>query len=1061
MSNRGNSGLTAERFAEYFKAVHGHEPFPWQDDLLRRVADTGRWPALLDLPTGSGKTAALDVAVYHLAMQAGSTGPRMAPFRTVLVVDRRTVVDQAHRRAEKIRRALTYPLAPAILREVSSALAGLSSEGEPLQVALLRGGIVRDDSWVRCPDQPLIAVSTVDQVGSRLLFRGYGVSNSMLPVHAGLLGNDTLFLLDEVHLSQPFLETLTALEEKYRGWAERPIASPWQVVRMSATTTAHTGSLTLSQRDREHAVLRRRLEARKPTTLVQCGKKGAAAALPATATELALEQAEPGRTVAVVVNRVRTAVQIADRIRTEAPESLDVLLVTGRMRPLDRESLDAQLSERVSAGRSRDETSRPAIVVSTQCIEAGADFDFDVLITECAALDALRQRFGRLNRLGEIDNARGYVLLASDLSVEDPIYGASLAATWRWLEKIKHLDFGIGALAMPGEDALAELVSRRPSSPTLLPAYVDTWAQTAPMPWPTPDISLWLHGPSDAEPEVQIVWRADITEEDLNGADSERSLADILERLEVCRPSTLEALSVPISAARRWLMRQEAGEGFGDVEGEAAREEDLDDREADPRGALVWKGDDSRIVSPFDLLGTRGSSAIHPGDLLVVPCSYGGLHPHWLSWHPKSKETVRDLGDRAAWRRSGGLPVLRLAPSVLANELGATCERLEEWKLTPPDPETMAERPDLEETDELTGFLDRLTARITPDQEEQRPDEAAGQPHEDAPSLGNGSDTEEIPPRLGDPRALEWLRMSADHFKNELLSSRPPRIFRIGAPIESAGAASGPEANAKRPGSYSLVSRRRLPAVLLAQLGHHGEAVHGTATELPHANEASTDGDGGSFNGATVTLGSHLRGVANIAAGFANRVGLPAELASDLEMAARFHDVGKADPRFQVWIHGGSDFRARTSPEPLAKSAQPGRRSDREKARRRAGYPAGYRHEILSSRMVDQAPSLPLREAHDRDLVLHLIASHHGWCRPLAPAAVDDAPIEVTYVIDRVVLTASSRHGLERLDSGVSERFWRLVRRYGWWGLAWMETIVRLADHRRSELERNQEEGRS
>jgi len=111
--------------------------------------------------------------------------------------------------------------------------------------------------------------------------------------------------------------------------------------------------------------------------------------------------------------------------------------------------------------------------------------------------------------------------------------------------------------------------------------------------------------------------------------------------------------------------------------------------------------------------------------------------------------------------------------------------------------------------------------------------------------------------------------------------------------------------------------------------------------------------------------------------------------------------------------------------------------------------------------MVDQAPSLPLREAHDRDLVLHLIASHHGWCRPLAPAAVDDAPIEVTYVIDRVVLTASSRHGLERLDSGVSERFWRLVRRYGWWGLAWMETIVRLADHRRSELERNQEEGRS
>jgi CRISPR-associated endonuclease/helicase Cas3 len=72
------------------------------------VTKEGRWPSLLDLPTGTGKTATVDVAVFHLALDADVPArERKAPRRIVMVVDRRTVVDQAFERAKKIADAVT------------------------------------------------------------------------------------------------------------------------------------------------------------------------------------------------------------------------------------------------------------------------------------------------------------------------------------------------------------------------------------------------------------------------------------------------------------------------------------------------------------------------------------------------------------------------------------------------------------------------------------------------------------------------------------------------------------------------------------------------------------------------------------------------------------------------------------------------------------------------------------------------------------------------------------------------------------------------------------------
>src|SRR5690606_35400461 len=71
-------------------------------------------------------------------------------------------------------------------------------------------------------------------------------------------------------------------------------------------------------------------------------------------------------------------------------------------------------------------------------------------------------------------------------------------------------------------------------------------------------------------------------------------------------------------------------------------------------------------------------------------------------------------------------------------------------------------------------------------------------------------------------------------------------------------------------------------------------------------DEVSTEDDRASFTGVKVSLAEHLEGVRDLSGEFAERVGLPPKIASDVQLAGRWHDVGKIDPRFQCLLHGGS-----------------------------------------------------------------------------------------------------------------------------------------------------------
>ena len=252
-------------FASFFAALWGEQavPFAWQSALAERVLDASRdpaaitargpaptgihgsrpWPDAIALPTGAGKTACLDIAVFALAAHAprfGSGRAMTAPRRIFFVVDRRIIVDEAHDRAGRLARKLEAAEG-GILRTVADRLRRIAGgggtglgDGRPLAVHSLRGGMYRSEARTRNPLQPTIVASTVDQIGSRLLFRAYGRRPGTWPVYAGLIANDSLILLDEAHCAQPFLQTLRAVE-RFRTWAEAPLGRGFQPVVMSAT----------------------------------------------------------------------------------------------------------------------------------------------------------------------------------------------------------------------------------------------------------------------------------------------------------------------------------------------------------------------------------------------------------------------------------------------------------------------------------------------------------------------------------------------------------------------------------------------------------------------------------------------------------------------------------------------------------------------------------------------------------------------------------------------------------------------------------------------------------
>ena len=908
-------------FPEFYRALNGRDPFPWQARLAEQVAATECWPVEIGVPTGLGKTACLEIAVWWLASQAErAPAERTAPTRIWWVVNRRLLVDSTTSQAQRLAEVLKAgePGDPTVcdqgnrvLSDVADRLRSLSADRDapPLEVISLRGGVAARTPTD--PSRPTVVLCTLPMYGSRLLFRGYG--SGLRAIDAAMAGTDSLVLVDEAHLA-PHLRSLVLALAECAPDAEpilRGGRSKATVVALTATGEVdRTDRFDLTDDDARNDVVRMRLDAAKPTCLRVVGSSDVGKHL-ANATGGLMREASGPASFVVFANSPGTARDAFRRLQdqqTSLGRTPEVILLTGRTREREAERIRARILDPESgmaATTTERARERHLVVVATQTLEVGADIDAEYLVTEACGVRALTQRLGRLNRLGHHPHSRAIYVHAPppkrraaskspQAQASWPVYGEEPAAVLKRLQKACHEGGGMIDLS-PGRvaEVLGPPCDNPGRAPEILPGILWEWVKTTTPPEGEAPVEPYFSGIVAPEYAVSVIWRVHMPEA---GA-----------RLWP-RATDREAVEVPLVEFRDSLVDEEAVHRLS-----------------------------SDGVTVEEVLR---AAELRPGDQVLLPTERGLLDE--FGWNPDAIEPVVDVS-----LMGRGLP---LDAAAIGRLCGVAVGHLVARAL---------------------GELD---------------DEVDDADRNDAVEQLLGAVREASSPAGWEPS--EW---------SEFTGSLEPRTV---------------EARREVP---RLRARNPLPE---ARIGEFDE------TSL----------------GATVQLDPHGEAVGVRAGVVADRIGVLTELREVVTLAGELHDIGKADPRFQRWLDPEGNAAV-----PMAKSNAPRHRW--EAMRAQAGWPRGGRHEDLSARLVrawlkdrPEWSSTTLR-----DLLIHLVVSHHGKGRPLVPPARDGTHGTVSSVVSgtRVEVAAD----LSVVDWDQPARFRRLNRHFGPWGLALLESIVIRSDH--------------
>ena len=521
---------TDEITVPHFREIVGRDPFPWQQCLYGEFVE-GRVREALDIPTGLGKT--LCILLFLLARIRNTA----LPTRIVYVVDRRAIVDQT---AEAIRAWIDRIASLPQLARVFSASSAFPS-ARPVHLGILRGGLADDGEWRVDPARPAVIVGTVDMIGSRILFSGYGDGRSRRPMHAGLLGYDSIVMLDEAHLSPAMgalIRSINRIQNHPKFWT----------MTLSATSTDGEDVFRLGPRDEADPRVRRRLHSVKAMKLHKVDRpsdriddicKAAAA--------------HQSGSIAVFIRTVEDARKIHMKLIKVLGESgpRRVALLAGTLRGKERTELAAgAVWRRFLPNRDRKARSPSVFLVMTSAGEVGVDLDADHGVMDLGTLDSMIQRVGRVNRMGLADATVTIVFTKKEATMPPDTpktNGQRLdAARARTLEELRRLpDLAPATLGRLDKQALKKC-SVSPSQPGPLHAeVVEAFAATSAT-LQLPRVAIYLRGVSDQPdpPESFLVWRRDIP------VLVERGKEFAAQAIAFFRPRPGEIARVPSSFAR-------------------------------------------------------------------------------------------------------------------------------------------------------------------------------------------------------------------------------------------------------------------------------------------------------------------------------------------------------------------------------------------------------------------------------------------------------------------------------------------------------------------------------